>query len=163
MTASCLLHLSLWYLVKEFSGRQEGLLRRWCSYEWWSEGLLWRSGSTIRLAVSLVKLSTLRVLCFCEGEGQRSNIERCKTDDDNKCTLPSVLSVLLLVFNWRIHFILYTNKNFIISRPSCCFGDLTDKGYHLVTQYLEGVTFCNSLIIYSFVNSFLNISPYFRT
>jgi hypothetical protein len=31
--------------------------------------------------------------------GGGSHIDRCKSDDDNKFTVPSVLSVLLLVFN----------------------------------------------------------------
>lgn len=147
----------------EYSGRHEGFLRHWCFYEWWSEGLLWRSGSMIRPAVSLVRLSTLGQLqssCFSEGWG---GLEVISIGVKQKITneLFRVFCVLFLVFNWRYHFVLYTNKDFIISHPSCCFSDLTENGYHLVTQYLEGVTFCNSLIIYSSINSFLNISPYF--
>jgi len=38
------------------------------------------------------------VRVFVGGRGG-SHIDRCKTDDDNKCTVPSVLSALLLVFN----------------------------------------------------------------
>lgn len=89
--------------------------RHWCFYEWWSEGLLWRSGSMIRPAVSLVRLTTLRaatefVVLWGGGDGG-SHIDRCKTDD-NKCTVPSVLCIASCIqlkkpfhtlYKWRFH------------------------------------------------------------